>query len=100
MANQNIQFLELRNENNDDSPLFPNSLFTLVEEGTFNPIVIESPGNLTIIFEGISQKLGKDFDRDFMMEEFPGARTFPQIRVDGENVGGYTEFKALIDARL
>ena len=45
-------------------------------------------------------KLGKDFDRDFMMEEFPGARTFPQIRVDGENVGGYTEFKALIDASL
>ena len=35
-----------------------------------------------------------------MMEQFPGARTFPQIRVDGENVGGYTEFKALIDARL
>jgi len=47
-----------------------------------------------------AKKLGKDFDRDFMMEEFPGARTFPQIRVDGENVGGYTEFKALIDARL
>lgn len=46
------------------------------------------------------KKLGKDFDRDFMMEQFPGARTFPQIRVDGENVGGYTEFKALIDANL
>ena len=62
MANQDIQSLELRNENNDDSPLFPNSLFTLVEEGTFNPIVIESPENLTISISGFSQKLGKDFN--------------------------------------
>ena len=61
MANQDIQSLELRNENNDYSPLFPNSLFTLVEEGTFNPIVIESPENLTISISGFSQKLGKDF---------------------------------------
>ena len=28
------------------------------------------------------------------MEEFPGARTFPQIRIDDENIGGYTEFAA------
>jgi glutaredoxin len=30
------------------------------------------------------------------METFPGARTFPQIIVDGEKIGGYTEFKALV----
>ena len=62
MANQDIQFLELRNDNNDLSPLFPNSLFTIVEKGTFNPIVIESPENLTISISGFSQKLGKDFN--------------------------------------
>ena len=62
MGNQDIQVLELRNENNDRSPLFPNSLFTVVEKGTFNPIVIESPENLTISIAGISQKSGKDFN--------------------------------------
>jgi len=30
------------------------------------------------------------------METFPSARTFPQIIVDGEKVGGYTEYEALV----
>ena len=38
------------------------------------------------------QSLGTDFDREEMLEKFPGARTFPQIRIHGENIGGYTEF--------
>ena len=62
MANQDIQFLELRNDNNDLSPLFPNSLFKIVEKGTFNPIVIESPENLTISISGDQSKIGKDFN--------------------------------------
>jgi len=37
-------------------------------------------------------QLGSDFDRDFVLSEFPGARTFPQIKIDGKNIGGYTEF--------
>lgn len=41
--------------------------------------------------------LDVDFDRELLMETFPGARTFPQIIVDGEKIGGYTEFKALSD---
>ena len=41
--------------------------------------------------------LGEDFGREEMLETFPGARTFPQIIVDGEKIGGYTEFKALTD---
>ena len=41
--------------------------------------------------------LDEDFDRETLMETFPGARTFPQIIVDGEKIGGYTEFKALVD---
>ena len=41
--------------------------------------------------------LDVDFDREALMETFPGARTFPQIIVDGDKIGGYQEFKKLID---
>ena len=41
--------------------------------------------------------LDEDFDREALMETFPGARTFPQIIVDGNKIGGYTEFKAIVD---
>jgi len=30
-----------------------------------------------------------------MMKMFPTARTFPQIVVDGKNIGGYTDFEPL-----
>ena len=43
------------------------------------------------------KELGKDFTREQVFEKFPGARTFPQIIVDGEKIGGFTEYKALID---
>jgi len=42
--------------------------------------------------------LDEDFSREDLMESFPTARTFPQIIVDGEKIGGFTEFKALVDA--
>tara|TARA_Y100000389_G_scaffold188897_1_gene211982 strand:- start:189 stop:419 length:231 start_codon:yes stop_codon:yes gene_type:complete len=42
--------------------------------------------------------LDEDFDRETLMETFPGARTFPQIIVDDEKIGGFTEFKALVEA--
>ena len=38
--------------------------------------------------------LDVDFTRDEFMQIFPTARTFPQILVDGDLVGGYTEFAA------
>jgi glutaredoxin len=31
-----------------------------------------------------------------MMETFPTARTFPQIIVDGNKIGGYTELEKLV----
>jgi len=40
-------------------------------------------------FEYEYKQLGTDFDRDEMLSTFPGARTFPQIIVDGEKIGGY-----------
>jgi len=39
------------------------------------------------------KKLDADFTREELFEAFPGARTFPQIRVDGKIIGGWTEFK-------
>jgi|TARA_R110002012_G_scaffold2398_7_gene11704 glutaredoxin 3 len=42
------------------------------------------------------KKLGVDFEMEDMMELFPTARTFPQIILNGENIGGYTEFEALV----
>ena len=42
--------------------------------------------------------LDEDFNREQLMETFPTARTFPQIIVDGEKIGGFTEFKALIES--
>ena len=41
--------------------------------------------------------LDEDFDRETLMEVFPSARTFPQIIVDGEKIGGFTEFRTLVE---
>ena len=49
-------------------------------------------------YELTYKMLDEDFDRETLMETFPGARTFPQIIVNGEKIGGFTEFKALVDA--
>lgn len=39
------------------------------------------------------KKLDRDFTREELFEQFPTARTFPQIIVDGEAIGGWQEFK-------
>jgi len=36
-------------------------------------------------------QLGEDFTREELFEQFPTARTFPQIRVDGKAIGGYDQ---------
>ena len=41
----------------------------------------------------IYKNLGQDFTREQVLEEFPGARTFPQIRVNGTAIGGFTELQ-------
>ena len=41
--------------------------------------------------------MGTDFQLDFILLKFPGAKTFPQIMVDGTHVGGYTEMMELLD---
>jgi glutaredoxin len=37
-------------------------------------------------------KLDVDCTREFILERFSGAKTFPVIVIDGYYIGGYTEF--------
>jgi glutaredoxin len=43
-------------------------------------------------YDYVYKSLGEDFTREEMMEAFPTARTFPQIMIDGEAIGGYDNF--------
>jgi glutaredoxin len=44
-----------------------------------------------IVFE--EKKIGDGYTREELLEAVPGARTVPQIFLDGELVGGFTELK-------
>jgi glutaredoxin 3 len=35
-----------------------------------------------------------DYSREDLIDKFPNARTFPQIRMDNVYIGGYTELEA------
>jgi len=50
-------------------------------------------------YELTYKMLDEDFTKEELFETFPGARTFPQIIVDGDKIGGFTEFKALVDSK-
>ena len=39
----------------------------------------------------VYKQLGVDFTREQVFEEFPSARTFPQIKINNEPIGGYQE---------
>ncbi|MGY8867421.1 MAG: glutaredoxin family protein [Methylophagaceae bacterium] len=43
------------------------------------------------------KELGKDFTREQVFEKFPGARTFPQIIVGSNKVGGYEQMLAYLE---
>jgi glutaredoxin 3 len=42
-------------------------------------------------------EMGKDFDREAVLAEFPEARTFPQIVIGGVKVGGYEQMLKYIE---
>lgn len=44
-----------------------------------------------IVFE--EKKVGEGYSREDLLEAVPAARTVPQIFLDGELVGGFTELK-------
>ena len=41
-------------------------------------------------------QLGEDYTRKEFLERFPDAKTYPQIIMAGDYVGGYTEFEESI----
>jgi len=41
--------------------------------------------------------LDKDYTREDFFKIFPNARTFPQIIINNEQVGGYSELKKWLD---
>ena len=42
------------------------------------------------------KQMGVDFTRDEVLAQFPNARTFPQIKVNNEPIGGYNELTKLV----
>ena len=43
------------------------------------------------------QMLDKDYNREDFFKRFPNARTFPQIIINGNNIGGYAELKRWLE---
>ena len=43
------------------------------------------------------QILDKDYNKEDFFKKFPNAKTFPQIIINGENVGGYYELKIWLE---
>ena len=45
----------------------------------------------------VYKQLGVDFQREDVMAEFPTARTFPQIKVYNDKIGGYDKLLEYIE---
>lgn len=45
-------------------------------------------------------KLNEDFTREYLLENFPSAKTFPVIVVDGFNIGGYDQLRQMLNESL
>ena len=43
------------------------------------------------------KSLGEDYTREELLEHFPNARTVPQIIINGNKIGGYTELVTYIE---
>jgi glutaredoxin 3 len=50
---------------------------------------------MNIEFE--AKMLDKDFTREDLMEVAPRARTFPQVFINGTNIGGYDQLTTYIE---
>ena len=48
-------------------------------------------------FEFVYKQLGVDFNREQVFENFPEARTFPQIKVYQDKIGGYDKLLEYIE---
>jgi glutaredoxin len=47
--------------------------------------------------EYAEQVLGEDFTREFIVENYPRATTYPVVVVDGMNVGGFDGLKKYLE---
>ena len=45
----------------------------------------------------IIRMLDMDYTRDDFFKKFPNARTFPQIIINGKNIGGYHELEKWLE---
>jgi glutaredoxin len=45
----------------------------------------------------VYKSMGTDFTREELLEQFPNARTVPQIIVNGTKIGGYNELTNYIE---
>lgn len=43
------------------------------------------------------RQLGVDFEREEVIAEFPEARTFPQIVINGNKIGGYAQLVTYLE---
>jgi glutaredoxin len=50
-------------------------------------------------YEIEERKIGDGYLKEELLEAVPGARSVPQIFLDGELIGGYTELKAHFDSQ-
>jgi glutaredoxin len=48
-------------------------------------------------FDFTYKSLGTDYTREELMEQFPNARTVPQIVINGKKIGGYDAFTKYVD---
>jgi len=48
-------------------------------------------------FKYTYKSLGTDYTREELMEQFPNARTVPQIVINGNKIGGYDQFTQYLD---
>lgn len=48
-------------------------------------------------FKYVYKSLDTDYTREELLEQFPNARTVPQIVVSGVKVGGYSDFVTYIE---
>ena len=48
-------------------------------------------------FEYTYKSLGTDYTKEELLEQFPGARTVPQIIVGGTKIGGYDKLANYIE---
>ena len=46
------------------------------------------------------RNINKDYTREQLLEAVPTARTLPQIFLDGEHVGGFTELRNKLNVKM